>query len=74
MQMRYNVHADGYSKQKDAYFFKIGNGQLNEITSPKRMVESFPDKQDELEQFVRKEKISRNEDDLIKMIRYYNSL
>jgi hypothetical protein len=63
-----------YSKQKDEYFFKIGNGQLNEITSPKRIIESFPDKQDELEQFVRKEKISKNEEDLIKMIRYYNSL
>jgi len=63
-----------YSKQKDEYFFKIGNGQLNEISSAKRMIESFPDKQDELEQFVRKEKISKNEDDLIRLVRYYNSL
>ncbi len=63
-----------YTKQKDEYFFKIGNGQLNEITSPKRMIESFPDKKDELEQFVRKEKISRNEEDLTRLVRYYNSL
>ena len=60
--------------KEDEYFFKIGNGQLTEISSVKKMIENFPDKQNELKEFVRREKISKNEEDLIKLVRYYNSL
>jgi hypothetical protein len=41
----------------------------------KEMIASFPDKQEELKQFAKKEKISpKKEDELLKLIRYYNSL
>jgi len=63
-----------YSKQKDEYYYKIGSGQPIEISSVKKMIDDFPDKHDELEQFVRKEKISKNDEDLVKLVRYYNSL
>lgn len=63
-----------YTKTGDEYLFKIGKGPLTEITSIKKMVESFPDRQNELKEFVSKEKISKNEEELIRLVRYYNSL
>ena len=39
------------------------------------MIASFPDKQEEVKQFAKKEKISpKKEEELVKLVRYYNSL
>jgi hypothetical protein len=39
------------------------------------MIAAFPDKQTELTEFAKKEKISpKKEDEMIKLVRYYNSL
>ena len=64
-----------FSKLPDTYYYKIGNGELQKFKNIKKMIESFPDKQDELTKYVKKEKISsRDEAELIKFVRYYNSL
>lgn len=63
-----------YTKKDDEYFFRIEKGQLTAISSIKKMIESFPDKQNELKEFVDREKISKKEEDLIKLVQYYNSL
>ncbi|MBA4056281.1 MAG: hypothetical protein C0490_16320 [Marivirga sp.] len=63
-----------YSKSADEYLYKIGDGPLTGVGSIKKLIESFPDKQEELSQFVSQEKISKNEKELIKLVRYYNSL
>ena len=64
-----------FSRSSDTYFYRIGNGQLQEVGNLKEMIASFPDKQEELKQFAKKEKISpKKEDELLKLIRYYNSL
>lgn len=63
-----------YSKSQDEFLYKIGDGPLMEVNNIKKMIETFPDKQDELRQFAAKEKISRNEKELTKLIKYYNSL
>jgi hypothetical protein len=64
-----------YRKTFDTFYFKTGNGQLQEIRSIKSMIASLPDKQEELTQFAKKEKISpRKENELIQFVQYYNSL
>lgn len=64
-----------YRRVPDEFYFKTGSGEMVEIKSIKSMIAAFPDKQDELSQFAKKEKISpRDEDELIKLVNYYNSL
>ena len=64
-----------FSKSSDAYFYRIGSGEVQEVENIKDMIASFPDKQEELKQFAKKEKISpKKEEELLKLVRYYNSL
>ena len=63
-----------YSRSGDDYLYKVGNGPVMDVGSVKKMIESFPDKQEELKQFASQEKISKNEKDLVKLVKYYNSL
>jgi hypothetical protein len=64
-----------FSRLSDAYFYKLGEGELKEIGNLKDMIASLPDKQEELKQFAKKEKISpKKEEELLKLVRYYNSL
>lgn len=64
-----------YRRIPDEFYFKIGDGELVEIRNIKTMIAAFPDKQDELSQFAKKEKISpRKEEEVAGLIRYYNSL
>jgi len=64
-----------FRRAPDEFYFKIGGGDLVEIKSIKAMIAAFPDKQDELSTFAKKEKISpRDEEELVKLVKYYNSL
>jgi hypothetical protein len=64
-----------YKQANDTYYFKVGDGELKEVDSIKDMIASFPDKQEELTAFAKKEKISpRKEKKLVQFTQYYNSL
>ena len=64
-----------YAKSPDVYFYKIGDGSLQEIDNLKSLIASFPDKQEELKQYAKKEKISvKKEQELIQLMRYYSTL
>lgn len=64
-----------YTRLPDVYFYKIGNGDPVKVDNIKKMIAGFPDKQTELTEFAKKEKISaKKEDELIKLVKYYNSL
>jgi hypothetical protein len=64
-----------YRKLADTFYYKISDGKLQEVNSIKSMIASFPDKQEELTKFARKEKISpHKEKELIQFVQYYNSL
>jgi hypothetical protein len=64
-----------FSKMSDLYFYKIGTGELKEVGNLKDLIASLPDKQDEIKQYVKQEKLSpKKEDELRKLIQYYNSL
>ncbi|MBL0740506.1 hypothetical protein [Chryseolinea lacunae] len=64
-----------YKPNPDVFYYKIGDGPLQEVSSIKSMIASLPDKQDELTQFAKKEKISpRKEKEMLQFVQYYNSL
>lgn len=64
-----------FRRAPDEFYFKTANGELIEIKSIKAMIAAFPDKQDEALAFAKKEKISpRDEEELVKLVKYYNSL
>ena len=64
-----------FKKVPDIFYVKVANDELQEIRNIKTLIAAFPDKQDELTRFAKKEKISpRNEGELIKLVKYYNSL
>jgi hypothetical protein len=63
-----------YKQANDTYFFRVGDGELKEVDNIKDMIASFPDKQEEVTVFAKKEKISpRKEKKLIQLTRYYNT-
>jgi hypothetical protein len=64
-----------YSHNADAYYYSIGNGELKRIENLKTFVAGFPDKNDELTTYAKKEKISaKKEKDLIQIVKYYDGL
>jgi hypothetical protein len=63
-----------YEKASDDFAYKLNGGPVIEISSVKKMLDGFPDHQEELKKFVSKEKISKNETDLAKLSKYYNQL
>ncbi|MEO5975509.1 MAG: hypothetical protein ABIS36_25415 [Chryseolinea sp.] len=64
-----------YKRKPDTYYYKVGSGGLQEVTSIQSFISSFPDKQEELTKYAKKQKISpRKEKELVQLIDYYNSL
>lgn len=64
-----------FSRSSDTFFYRIGDGELKEIGNLKELIAGLPDKQEEIKQFAKKEKISpKKQEELRKLVRYYNSL
>ena len=64
-----------FSRSSDAFFYRIGEGELKEVGNLKELIAGLPDKQEEIKQFAKKEKISpKKQEELRKLVRYYNSL
>jgi hypothetical protein len=64
-----------FARMSDEYFYKIGTGELKEVGNLKELIASLPDKQEEIKQYAKQEKISpKKEEELRQLIQYYNSL
>jgi hypothetical protein len=64
-----------YTRTADQFYFKVGPSQPEKVDNIKSMIASFPDKQDLLMDYAKKEKISvRREDELRRLFAYYYSL
>lgn len=63
-----------YQKLGDDFFYKLDGGPVTEISSVKKLVEVLKDHQDEVKAFVSKEKISKKELELVRLVEYYNQL
>jgi hypothetical protein len=68
-------HPAKFTRSQDVYFYKIGNTPVNQISSLKDLIKNLPGKQEEVTEFAKKEKISiKKEDELLKLVRFYNTL
>ncbi len=64
-----------YQPAPDMFYYKVGDGPLLEVSNVKSMISSLPDKQEEITKFAKQEKISlKKEKDVLKLVKYYNSL
>ena len=64
-----------FSRSSDEFYVKLGDGSLKKVDTIKDIIAGFPDRQEELKQFAKKEKISpKKEEELVKLVKYYNSL
>jgi hypothetical protein len=68
LQARYNHAAD-------AFYIKVGDSEIQRVDNIKSLLALFPDAQEDMTKFAKKEKISvKKEKDLIQLTQYYNSL
>lgn len=64
-----------YTRTADQFYVKVGTRHPEKVDNVKNMIASFPDKQDLLMDYAKKEKISaRKEDELRRLMAYYYSL
>lgn len=64
-----------FTRKSDTYFIRLGTEPMTEIRSIKKLIQSLPDHQKEMEVFSKQEKISSGDaKDLAKFSKYYNSL
>jgi hypothetical protein len=72
--MKYNLAPERFIRDKDVFYYRIGDGQVLQIDKLKNLVEALPEKNAEAAAFVKAEKISKDKKDLIRFFKYYNSL
>lgn len=72
--MKYQGAPERFVKNDNQYFYRIDSGELIKITKVKSFIEAQTKQKDALTDFVKKEKIGKDEADLKKLIQYYNSL
>lgn len=64
-----------FDRRPDKFFIRVGTSEAKLVDNKKDLLEAFPDKQGELEGFVKKNKIKPNsQEDLIELVHFYNSL
>jgi hypothetical protein len=64
-----------FVSQPDEFYLRNKNEAAVEVSNKKEVLAFFPSHQKELEAFIKKNKIKTNkEDDLTKLVEYYNSL
>lgn len=64
-----------FDNLEETYYVSIDNSPAKKILNNKKLIEILADKKNEVESFMSKQKLSaRKAEDLIKIIRYYNSL
>jgi hypothetical protein len=64
-----------YTRTADQYYYLINGNQLKKVDNVKNMIADFPDKQDALTDFAKKEKISAKDgEELKKLVSYYKTL
>jgi hypothetical protein len=64
-----------FKRTPDTFYFKVGDGVIQELKSVKVLVAALPEKQDEMTQYAKKEKISpRDEEEVRQWVKYYNEM
>lgn len=64
-----------FRRLPDTYYLKVADKSLVEVKSLKALLAAFPDRNEELSAYAKKEKISfKDEEELKQLLAYYNSL
>jgi len=64
-----------FKKKSDSYYIRIGLEQAKKVDCKKDLLEIFPDHEDEIKVFIKKNKVKTNKPEKLKeLVRYYNSL
>jgi hypothetical protein len=64
-----------FTRAPDVFYYRIGNAEISKVGSLKSFIEGLSDKKEEVSSYAKKEKIgTKNESDLVKLVKYYNSL
>lgn len=64
-----------FTRAPDVFYYRIGDAEISKVGSLKGFIDSLPDKKDEVSSYAKKEKLgTKNESDLVNLVRYYNSL
>ena len=72
--MKYTITPAKFTRTADIYYYKIGKDVMK-VESVKKIIASLPDHQEEVSKFVKENDISvKNEQELVKLVKFYNSL
>ncbi len=64
-----------FVRKADSFFIRIGKEEARPVSSKSDLIDIFPDQNDKIEAFVKKNKIKpNNPDNLKELVHYYNSL
>lgn len=64
-----------FVRKANEYFVRIGKEPAKPVSGKKELIAAFPDNQEKMEKYIEKNKIKTNKpEDLIEVVRYYNSL
>jgi hypothetical protein len=73
--MQYNPTPAKFERLQDVLYYKIGKGITLKVENIKKIIANLPDHTDEMSAFVKENQIStRNEEEVIKLFKFYNSL
>ncbi len=64
-----------FQRKPDTYYIRIGQDVAKLVDNKKDLIDAFPDNQDKIEDFVKKNKTKTNSAESLKeLVQYYNSL
>ena len=64
-----------FTRVADVFYYRIGNAEIAKVGSLKSFIDSLPDKKEDVSNYAKKEKLgTKNESDLVTIVKYYNSL
>ena len=63
-----------YVPKQQQYFIKIGDQVPTPFNNAKKLADLLPDHKEDIERFISESKLSKGEEDLTKLVAYYNSL
>ncbi|HEY5918279.1 MAG TPA: hypothetical protein VIU13_12780 [Chryseolinea sp.] len=64
-----------FTRAQDVFYYRIGDVEISKVGSLKNFIESLPDKKEDVSNYAKKEKLgTKNESDLVTLVKYYNSL
>lgn len=63
-----------FSRVPDVLYYQVNSSEPTKIKSANKMINEFPDKKNELKEYIKKEQITMKTEDIVKLVKFYNSL